>query len=117
MERSTSRFDNLRRSWNAGPRLAALYREPQLTEALGSQFTVAALPVNPRLEIVEGDLAHNGVEHVLHLAGEHRTPAFRVGLVGAASSEKSVALRNTLAVSARVSGVLAISWPWPPART
>ena len=77
---------------------------------VGGEFAVAALGVDLALERVERDLPHHRVDHVLDLGGEHRL-ALRVSVVSASSDRKVSISPNTLAVSASVSGVGAISAP------
>ena len=45
--------------------------EPDRIELLGLEFPLLAGGVDPPLEGIEGDLPDHGVEHVLHLGGEH----------------------------------------------
>ncbi len=94
----------------------ALDLVPQGTDPIGSELGLAALVVEPALELAERDLADHGVEHVLDLAGQQDPPA--PGAVSASSMARKVSCSpNTLAVSARVSGVSAINGPWPAAST
>ena len=56
-----------------------MHRHPDLADRVGRQLALAARHVQARFEIVERDLAHHGVQHVLDLAGQHRLAG---GLVG-----------------------------------
>src|SRR5271168_5630839 len=56
-----------------------LHAHPERADSLGGQFAVLALGVDLALEVVERDLPHHGVEHVLDLGGEHRLASGRVG--------------------------------------
>ena len=98
------------------PKALALHAEPEFADALGGQFAVLALGVDRALERIERDLPHHGVDHVLDLAGEQRLALF--GVLGLANSRLKVSISpNTLAVSASVSGVGAISAPFFAAST
>ena len=54
-----------------------LHVQPDPAQAFGAQLPGAAFVVDPALELMEGDLAHHRVQHVLHLAGEQDAPARR----------------------------------------
>ncbi len=55
---------------NRRPQALGLHRHPGLAQLLGSQLALAAGGVDAALEIVEGDLADDRVDHVLDLAGQ-----------------------------------------------
>ena len=74
-----------------------------------------ALGVELALEAVERDLAHHRVDHVLDLGGEHGLALLVLG-IGEQLLKVSIS-PNTLAVSASVSGVGAISAPFGAAST
>ena len=98
----------MRRSSNAGAQaLASAPPARSRRDPLRRQLALAALVVQRRLELVEGDLAHHRVQHVLDLAGQHGL-ALAPGRSRASSSARKVSISpNTEAVSARVSGVSA----------
>ena len=107
----------VRRSSIAGPRLSRCTSSQISPMPLGRQLALAPLVVDAALELDEGDLAHHRVEHVLDLAGEHRSCA-AAGRSRAASIARKVSISpKTEAVSARVSGVSAIRLPCGPAST
>ena len=56
-----------------------LHRHPDLADRVGRQFALAPRHVHARFEVVEGDLAHHRVQHVLDLARQH---GLARGLVG-----------------------------------
>jgi hypothetical protein len=86
------------------PEAFGLHAHPQRVDVVGRQLALAARGVQLALEIVERDLADDGVDHVLDLAGQQHL-ALGVGL-GAASILRKVSISpKTLAVSASVSGV------------
>ena len=62
------------------PKALALHVEPDVADALGGQLAAATFVMNALLEGDERDLAHDRVQHVLDLAGEHDAAALRVGL-------------------------------------
>ena len=99
-----------------GTEALALHLHPDLAEPLGGQLAVAPLGVDLALECVERDLAHDRVDHVLDLGGEHGL-ALLCGRRPARSFLKVSISPNTLAVSASVSGVGAISGPFGAAST
>ncbi len=57
----------------------ALNVEPDFAQALDRKLALAALGMDPCLELVEGDLPHHGVEHVLDLVGKEDLPRRLVG--------------------------------------
>ncbi len=95
----------------------ALHAEPEFAEPLGGQFAIAAFGVDRALERIERDLPHHGVDHVLDLAGEQRLALLACSCVSLNSRRKVSISPNTLAVSASVSGVGAISAPFFAAST
>ena len=56
-----------------------LHRHPQFAEFVGRQLAVPPLQMNLALERIEGDLAHDRVDHVLDLRGQHRLALHGVG--------------------------------------
>ena len=100
----------------AGPRLSRLHRHPEFADTVGRQLAIAALGVDLALEAVERNLAHHRIDHVLDLGGDHGLALLLVGDVGKQRAEGQH-LPNTLAVSASVSGVGAISAPCGAAST
>src|SRR3954447_23033973 len=56
------------------PKALALHAEPDLADALRSQFAIAPFGVDGALERIERDLPHHGVDHFLNLAGDQRLP-------------------------------------------
>ncbi len=69
------------------PEARLLGLQPDLADLLGRQLALAALVVEPGLELVEGDLAHHRVQHVLDLAGDEDAPALGVLLPGEQRAE------------------------------
>ena len=99
------------------PKALALHLEPDLAEPLRGQLAFAPLGVHLALETVERDLADHRVDHVLDL-GRRAAPSARAVLGACSSSARKVSISpNTLAVSASVSGVGAISGPCTLAST
>ena len=49
-----------------------LHRHPQRVDVIGGQFALGAGGVQFAFEIIERDLAHHGVDHILDLAGQQR---------------------------------------------
>ncbi len=69
-----------------------LHRHPQFAELVGCQLAVAALQVHFALEGVEGDLAHDRVDHVLDFRRQHRLALDRLrGLVEEAAEGQHLA--------------------------
>src|SRR5215208_2745762 len=56
-----------------------LHRHPELAELIRSQLALATHEMDLALEGVEGDLAHDRVDHVLDLRREHRLALNRIG--------------------------------------
>ena len=82
----------------------ALHRHPEGVDGIGGQFAFGTGGVQFAFEIVERDLADDCVDHILDLAGQHDL-AFG-GVLAPSSIFRNVSISpNTLAVSARVSGV------------
>src|SRR5712671_217328 len=98
------------------PKALALHVEPDVADALGGQLAAATFVMNALLEGDERDLAHDRVQHVLDLAGEHDAAALRVGLAREEGAEGQHLAKDD-AVSARVNGVSAIKAPCPAAST
>ena len=84
---------------------------------VGGQLAALALGVDGALEGIERDLPHHRVDHVLDLGGEHGLALLLVAWSAASSFLKVSISPNTLAVSASVSGVGAISAPFGAAST
>ncbi|QYU71095.1 molecular chaperone DnaK [Leptolyngbya sp. 15MV] len=70
----------VRRELEGGAQAFLLHLHPDLADPLMRDLTPLPLVMQQRLEAVEGDLAHHGVQHVLHLGGEQRAPPARIGL-------------------------------------
>ena len=87
-----------------GPEALALHAHPERVDVFRGQLSLPARLVQFALEVVERDLAHDRVDHVLDLAcQQHLALASPFAL---ASSLRKVSISpKTLAVSARVSGV------------
>lgn len=64
-----------------------LHRHPQRIDVLGRQLALGAGGVQLAFEIVEGDLAHDRVDHVLDLAGQQRLALGFVGGLGQQRAE------------------------------
>src|SRR3546814_5144044 len=60
---------------DGGAEAFALGLQPDVVDALERQLALAAFVVQPGFELVEGDLAHHGVEHVLHLGADQQAAA------------------------------------------
>ena len=56
------------------PEALVLHVEPVLVPLVGGQLAPAPALVDPALEGVELDLAHDGIDHVFDFAGEQRLP-------------------------------------------
>ena len=64
----------------------ALHRHPQRVDVFRGQFALGAGGMQLAFEIIEGDLAHDRVDHVLDLAGQKR---LALGLVGGSGQQRA----------------------------
>ena len=95
----------------AGPRLSACTLIQISPSCSAVSSPLARARVDLALEAVERDLAHDRVDHVLDLGGEHRLALLAARRSCRAARGRSASRRRRDAVSARVSGVGAISAP------
>ena len=58
-----------------------LHAQPDLAQAIRRQFALAARGMHLALELEEGDLANDGIDHVLDLGGQHDPAPFRSRLI------------------------------------
>ena len=58
----------------------ALHLHPNFAEALGAEFALRALTMDAFFKLMKGDLADDGVHHVLDLTGQQDTAARWLGL-------------------------------------
>ena len=53
------------------PKAFCLHRHPERVDVFNRQFAFGAGCMQLALEVIERDLAHNGVDHVFDLARQH----------------------------------------------
>src|ERR1700730_7527678 len=69
----------------------ALDFAPDLAEPLRGELAILALDVDLALEVVERDLPHHGIDHVLDLGGQHGSaPLFFPGAGGARPGRRAL---------------------------
>ncbi len=69
-----------RRKVKSWPQTFGLHGAPDFSNPFGQKFAFFALIMHTGLKLVERNLAHNGVEHILHLASQQQLAAHGVFL-------------------------------------